>query len=165
MAWCWYILQLDIKLWESQSHSYTPGFDESETIPVIPGVPQGSVWAHCSYLYWRCNNSLLCGYKLVLDADDVLLYRKNEYPEDYTTLQKDINSINNWKVSLSPSMCQGQRHADLFLRTKLLCPSGLLIQCPRAPHTDHPVQLIFSILTSAVANLMATIHHQHHQCY
>jgi len=29
----------------------------------------------------------------VLDADDVLLYRKNEYPEDYTTLQKDINSI------------------------------------------------------------------------
>ena len=24
MTWCWNVLQLDIKLWESQSHSYTP---------------------------------------------------------------------------------------------------------------------------------------------
>ena len=36
------------------------------------------------------------GTKLVLYADDMLLYRKIDHPEDYVALQLDINSVNNW---------------------------------------------------------------------
>jgi len=40
--------------------------------------------------------SLSEGTKLVLYADDMLLYRKIDHPEDYVALQLDINSVNNW---------------------------------------------------------------------
>ena len=36
------------------------------------------------------------GSRLVLYAEDMLLYRKIDCPEDYTMLQRDINRINNW---------------------------------------------------------------------
>ena len=36
------------------------------------------------------------GSKLVLYADDMLLYRKIDCPEDYIMLQRDNNTINNW---------------------------------------------------------------------
>ena len=40
--------------------------------------------------------SLSEGTKLLLYADDMLLYRKIDHPEDYVALQMDINSVNNW---------------------------------------------------------------------
>ncbi len=36
------------------------------------------------------------GTKLMLYADDMLLYRKIDGPEDYTALQSDINAVSNW---------------------------------------------------------------------
>ena len=36
------------------------------------------------------------GTQLVLYADDILLYREIVCPEDYTVLQNDINTVNNW---------------------------------------------------------------------
>ena len=34
--------------------------------------------------------------QLVLYANDMLLYREIVCPEDYTVLQNDINTVNNW---------------------------------------------------------------------
>ena len=36
------------------------------------------------------------GSKMTLYADDVLLYRYIETPQDYQTLQDDLNSISEW---------------------------------------------------------------------
>jgi len=44
------------------------------------------------------------GSILVLYADDMLLYRKIDCPEDYTILQWVANTINNWDNSLAFSV-------------------------------------------------------------
>ena len=75
------------------------GGDESNTIPVIFGVPQGSVLGpllFCIYIDDVTRVPLSMGSKLVLYADDMLLYRKIDCPEDYTILQWVANTINNW---------------------------------------------------------------------
>ena len=75
------------------------GGEESETIPVTSGVPQGSVLGPLLFLIYTDNItriSLSEGTKLVLYADDMLFYRKIDHPEDYVALQMDINSVNNW---------------------------------------------------------------------
>jgi len=65
------------------------GGEESATIPVTSGVPQGSVLGHLLFLIYIddiTRISLSEGTKLVLYADDMLLYRKIDHPEDYVAL-------------------------------------------------------------------------------
>ena len=65
----------------------------------IPGVLQGSVLGPLLFLILSDDITripLSEGTKLVLYADDMLLYRKIDHPEDYAALQMDINSVNNW---------------------------------------------------------------------
>ena len=88
---------MDYKL----SHNEIPEIDgeESETIPVTSGVPQGSVLGPLLFLIYIddiTRISLSEGTKLVLYADDMLIYRKIDHPEDNVALQMDINSVNNW---------------------------------------------------------------------
>ena len=56
--------------------------------PTPSGVPQGSVLGLLLSLIYIDD-------VIRLYADDMLLYRKIDRPEDYTMLQKDINTINN----------------------------------------------------------------------
>ena len=76
------------------------GGEESETIPVTSGVPQGSVLGPLLFLIIYIDDitriSLSEGTKLVIYTDDMLLYRKIDHPEDYVALQLDINTVNNW---------------------------------------------------------------------
>ena len=69
------------------------GGEGSET---IPGVPQGFVLGPLLFFIDITRILLSEGTKLVLCADDMLLYRKIDHPEDYVALQMDINSVNNW---------------------------------------------------------------------
>jgi hypothetical protein len=75
------------------------GGEDSETIPVISGVPQGSVLGPLLFLIYIDDVARLPlseGTSLVLYADDMLLYRAINSPEDFTILQEDINTVNNW---------------------------------------------------------------------
>jgi len=107
------------------------GGEESETIPVISGVPQGSVLGPLLFLIYIndvARVSLSEGSTLVLYADDMLLYRKIDSTEDFIALQRDINTINNWtkenhltfniakcKYMLISRKRQAQPMPDLFL--------------------------------------------------
>ena len=75
------------------------GGEESKAISVTSGVPQGSVLGPLLFLIYIDDVTrvpLSDGTKLVLYADDMLLYREIVCPEDYTVLQNDINTVNNW---------------------------------------------------------------------
>ena len=73
--------------------------ESSRPAPVISGVPQGSVLGPLLFLIYINDLSeinLCQGAKLTLYADDVLLYRAISSPEDFVTLQEDINKVGNW---------------------------------------------------------------------
>ena len=75
------------------------GGEDSETIPVISGVPQGSVLGPLLFLIYIDDVArvpLSEGTSLVLYADDLLLFRAIDGPEDFAILQRDINAVNNW---------------------------------------------------------------------
>ena len=61
---------------------------------VTSGVHQGFVLGPLLFLIyiWPFSD----GTQLVLYADNMLLYRKIDCPEDYIVLQNDINTVNNW---------------------------------------------------------------------
>ena len=72
--------------------------EASDSVPVISGVPQGSVLGPTLFLIYIngiTDISLSDGSKL-LYADDLLLYRAIRTVHDYAQLQQDINSLDNW---------------------------------------------------------------------
>ena len=75
------------------------GGEESKVIPVTSGVPQGSVLGSLLFLIYIDDVTrvpLSDGTQLILYADNMLLYREIVCPEDYITLQNNINAVNNW---------------------------------------------------------------------
>ena len=73
----------------------------SRTIPVVSGVPQGSVLGPLLFLIYIDtipSLRLSVGTKLSLYADDILLYSVISSPEDYISLQHDIDQIYAWSV-------------------------------------------------------------------
>ena len=74
----------------------------SQAIPVISGVPQGSVLGPLLFLLHIDSLShlqLSHGTKMVLYADDVLIYRCIHYLHDYNILQNNVNQIFNWSLT------------------------------------------------------------------
>ena len=65
-------------------------------LPVLSAVPQGSVLSPLLFLLYIndiCDTGISNGSKLVLYADDILLYRAVDSPDDYALLQHDVNTL------------------------------------------------------------------------
>ena len=85
--------------------------EQSPVLPVLPGVPQGSVLGPLLFLIYI--NVVTCRIsdlnKIILFADDITLYRTICSILDYLALQEDITSIATWVtencLSLNADKC------------------------------------------------------------
>ena len=75
---------------------------ESSTIPVLSGVPQGSLLGPLLFLIYidhlPTSIANACS-KVNLSADDVLLYHAISEEADYEALQTAISLIESWSIS------------------------------------------------------------------
>ena len=86
----------------SRSQSVVVNGESSLPAPVISGVPQGSVLGPLLFLIYINNLTeinLTDGAKITLYADDVLLFRVINSPEDFAKLQDDIDKVGNWSCT------------------------------------------------------------------
>ena len=97
-----YILRWVTSYLTCRSQRVVVNGESSSQVPVVSGVPQGSVLGPLLFIIYindlaECN---FCpGSKLVMYADDVLLYRNILRAEDYVSLQADLNTIDEWSSS------------------------------------------------------------------
>ena len=73
--------------------------EKSDPLPVLSGVPQGSIIGPLLFLTYidGIKTTPLSGEShLTLHADDMLLYRPITSIADYALLQQDIDNISNW---------------------------------------------------------------------
>ena len=85
----------------------------SQYVPVISGVPQGSVLGPLLFLVYidgLAQLPLSSGAQMVLYADDLLLFRTVSGKEDYLHLQNDISIVENWvahnHLTLNANKCK-----------------------------------------------------------
>ena len=81
----------------NRSQSVAEGYD-SNVLPVVSGVPQGSVLGPLLFITYINNVTSVVSTEseLNLFADDIALYRIIKSTEDYTQLQNDIDSISSF---------------------------------------------------------------------
>ena len=95
---------------------------------MVSGVPQGSVLGPLLFIIIlyiaECN---FCpGSKLVMYADDVLLYRNILRAEDYVSLQADLDTIDEWSSSNYLQFNLSKCKYMIMSRKKCFFPSNLL---------------------------------------
>ena len=142
---CRYELDSHIISWvrsyltERQQHVRVSGY-ASSNVPVLSGVPQGSVLGPLLFLIYVDDvflTHLSTGSTLILFADDMLLYKPVKCCEDYHHLQEDVNSIYDWtclnNFTLNSTKCKFMQ----ITRRKTTT------QSPQLHLNDRPIERVF----------------------
>ena len=115
----------------SRSQTVVVNGESSQSAPVLSGVPQGSVLGPLLFLIYindLTDINIEDGAKITLYADDVLLFRIINSPEDFVALQEDIDKIGSWScanfLTLNRTKC---KYIIVSRKTNLSTPSSPLL--------------------------------------
>ena len=82
----------------------------SDKVPVISGVPQGSVLGPCLFLYYINDIAEQLTSTTRLFADDTMIYMTVKNGKDAKLLQEDLNKLtdweSNWMMQFHPDKCE-----------------------------------------------------------
>ena len=96
--------------WGNRSQSVVLDGEESDSVPVTSGVPQGSLLGPILFLIYINDLPDLITSKVHLFADDTVVYLTVESPSDGQVLQKDLDTLSGWEsrwvMEFNPSKCQ-----------------------------------------------------------
>ena len=97
----------------NRRQSVVVGGTKSASSYAVSGVPQGSILGPLLFLIYIDDvtyGPFSPGTRIVLYADDILLYRTILSNSDYSYLQSDANTVQDWvncnHMSLNPSKCK-----------------------------------------------------------
>ena len=84
--------------------------ENSESAPVVSGVPQGTVLGPLLFLVYINDLPDLVNCKIRLFADDALIYRTIDSIQDALLLQNDLAKLitweSNWSMEFNPDKCK-----------------------------------------------------------
>ena len=84
--------------------------ENSESAPVVSGVPQGTVLGPLLFLVYINDLPDLVTCKIRLFADDALIYRTIDSIQDALLLQNDLAKLitweSNWSMEFNPDKCK-----------------------------------------------------------
>ena len=103
--WCWFRNYLS-----GRSHYVLYENEMSSTLPVISGVPQGSILGPLLFIVYVNDIPEAINYShCYLFADDAKLLQVINSPEDQTELQEDLSAISSWckkwNLTLNSNKC------------------------------------------------------------
>ena len=124
-------------------------------LPAVSGVPQGSVLGPLLFIMFIDDISTLklsSSSKLVLYADDIVLYKFLQSNSDFLQLQENLNLINEWSDSKHLNF-NGQKSKYMILsnKKKLRAESPVLTIGAAEIERVHEFQYLGATITSTLS--------------